>query len=272
MARCPQPFEILQTFKPKRGALHLGNFASMGELPGQPTFVDVVGKLKTDAQQRLGYYPDAPRTPAIPITTLAMAMAVSKLVHDAMPKAWQIASDSADNVTFEDFITGEGRVGQSLARAVKRWNDARFKFMSRPWSKLGKTWAQAENLTPDKAGGVAPLVLATLPLNYEEAALFWDEAGRIAIHIKVLLDRPFDSKWRAAYDSIGVDIDWAVAFFTGAVESVVKVGIQAVLKLLKAAGKGAASGFWAEFGTVLVLGGVGLGGIFAWKLWRKRRA
>lgn len=262
MARYPQPFEILNTFKPKRGALHLGNFASMAALPEKQSFVDVVSKMKTDAQARLGEYPGAPHSPAIPLTTLAMAMTVSKLVNDVMPKAWEIAHDAP-------WTSGRDA---SLDRAVKRWNEARFRFMSRAFKTFGKTWAQAENLSITNPG-IDQLKLATTPLNYEEAALFWDEAGRISIHIKVLLDRPFESKWAVLWDSIGVDINWAIEFFAGIVKDIVKYGVKLTLALLAAVPAGVAAGLWESIGTVLMLGGLGLGGWYAWSRWgRKRRA
>lgn len=165
-----RPYEILDTFKPRRGAAHLGNFASMGEaLTGDHDLVALVIGAKNEVKGA---------------ASLSIAMPIMKLFADAAPLAEKIAYFGSGPAT---------DLPRDWNRAKTRWDAACAETLRRAWKDLGFAWVAIAYLGGNVPPSVPEARLITAKLTAGEATKFWDEATRMAIHLKVLLDRPFPS-------------------------------------------------------------------------------
>lgn len=251
MARCPQPFEILQTFKPKRGALHLGNFASMGAATGGVFSQDVPDELRDVVMtlqtiraatfKAFKAYTNDPRD-QIPATPFAVTSVVVDVFAKSMPFVEGVVRETSAFSSQRD----------SHARAVKRWNAA-----------------AAESLTRASKAGVLSF------LTPKEAALFWYEASVFAIHIKVALDQPYDNPLDMAWASLKWAWSTAPGRVAGAIESFTAYSAEVIARAIAAAGagvvKGGAKGLWDGFGPVLSVVAIGGLGFWAWNRYGRRR-
>ena len=239
-----KPYEILDTFRPKRGAAYLGNFASMGApfTPDTPKELrDVVATLvaiRVNTLKTLGAYTTAP-TDQIPVTPLVVARVIESTFASSIPTVEAILKETS-------VLTDLRR---DFATSRKRWDAAREKLLQR----ASADGTALHLLTPSEAKG------------------FWSEAGRMAIQLKVILDQPFQNPIGMAWDALTEAWRTAPARTAEALGGIVAGGSEAVaravVEVLKGAGKGVARGIWDGIGgwwTVGVLAAAG-GGYYAWR-------
>lgn len=193
-----QPFEIFASFRPRRGALHLGNFASLADV-NAANDVNATVIAAMNAAFALGAYKENPR---VPVTPLGVTVGICRLFKSAESKADQIA-----NFAYHEGEINPARrateIPRDWKRAKERWAAARMETLRRSWSALGFAWIAIDLL--GQGGTVPPGVsddkLARQVLTAEEATKFWNEASRMAIMMKVLLDEPFEKALPGLVDS-----------------------------------------------------------------------
>jgi hypothetical protein len=208
---------------------------------------------------KVGRYPDT----NIPILTLGVAGGIRK----AFDAATVPARDIADSIG--------GTWPQSQKSAEKRFNDAYAAFIAPSAAKVLKA-VTAKGGSPIEMAALANDLAAKeviLPVAFAEE--FWKAAGRYAIHLKVYLDRPVESKyaraWGAFRDAV-IEMPGVVAYYIERTIAYV-AEVLAFVAAAAAAGliKGAAKGFWRGFGPALIVtGGLIVTGLIIYKATRPR--
>lgn len=240
------PFEILASFKPKRGALHLGNFASLADtldgifrqdVPDElRDVVATITLLRVATLQRFGAYTKDPRD-QIPATPLVVARVIERTFEQSLPFAMGVVRETS--------MLGDLR--RDLQRSIDRWNAARVTTLTRAAGVMPPSF-----LTPD------------------EAKTFWFEASKMAIQLKVLLDQPFENPINDAWTSIKQAWHEAPTLTGKAIENTAAFGAEIVTRAIAGAVYGASKG--ALRGLGFVFGTIAVGGLayYGWKRWRKR--
>ena len=209
---------------------------------------------------KVGYYPETGTGRATPILTLGVAGGL----RTTLDKMAAPAREIADSI-------GAG-FPLSQANEEKRFQTAYEKHIGPGFAKILATVVASHGSPLEKAALALRLANKT-PLPLEDAKAFWAAAGRYAIHLKVYLSRPVESKYARAWGSFKEAWNEAPGVIGKWVEAAASFAAEILASIAAGIAGGAAKGLWKALrpwiiGGVVVVG-VGTVGYLGWRSYSK---